>query len=154
MLSVFGGKITTYRRLAEAAMARLAGFFPAMPEAWTAAAPLPGGDFAWDGAAEQVRDLAGHYPFLSPATIHRLVRSYGTEATSVLGTASYEADLGQDFSAGLYAQEVDWLMRQEWARTAEDILWRRTKLGLCFSDAEVERLRAHMRCFRENITKP
>ncbi len=85
VLSVFGGKITTYRRLAEAAMARLGGVFPAMTGAWTAHAPLPGGDFAWDGAAALCRETAGRYPFLSAATIHRLVRSYGTEAASVLG---------------------------------------------------------------------
>ena len=144
VLSVFGGKITTYRRLAEAAMARLAGCFPAMAGTWTAAAPLPGGDFAWDGAVELGRELARQYPFFSPATIHRLVCSYGTEAGSVLGAASCAADLGQSFGAGLYAREVTWLMRQEWARTAEDVLWRRSKLGLRLAPAEAVRLQAWM----------
>ncbi len=144
VLSVFGGKITTYRRLAETAMARLGGVFPAMTGAWTAHAPLPGGDFAWDGAAALCREAAGRYPFLSAATIHRLVRSYGTEAASVLGDADAETELGRHFGAGLFAREVEWLMRREWARTADDVLWRRSKLGLRLSAAEAAALGAWM----------
>ncbi|HXT78962.1 MAG TPA: glycerol-3-phosphate dehydrogenase [Acetobacteraceae bacterium] len=127
LLSVFGGKITTYRRLAEAAMRRLAPFFPAMRGAWTAEAALPGGDFPWDGAAALRQDLLGRYPFLAPATAARLIRAYGTRAAAMLGDA---ADLGQDFGAGLTAREVAWLMDHEWAREPDDVLWRRSKLGL------------------------
>ena len=154
VLSVFGGKITTFRRLAESAMDRIAPFFPGLPPRWTAGAALPGGDFPWDGFASVRDGLARRYPFLAPATAARLTRAYGTRAAALLGDAKSAGDLGQTFGADLTERELDWLRREEWARTAEDILWRRTKLGLCFSDAEVERLRAHMRCFRENITKP
>ncbi len=144
VLSVFGGKITTYRRLAEAAMAQLGGFFSAMPGAWTAGAALPGGDFAWDGAAALGRKLTEQYRFLSSTTIHRLVRSYGTETADILGAATDAAELGEHFGAGLYAREVEWLLRREWARTAEDVLWRRSKLGLRLSPAEVARLQMWM----------
>jgi glycerol-3-phosphate dehydrogenase len=125
VLSVFGGKITTYRRLAEAAMARLSPYFPGLSGPWTAHATLPGGDFPWDGIDALVADL----PFSSA---HRLVHAYGTEAAKIPG--------GRDLGAGLTEGEVDWLVRHEYARTAEDILWRRTKLGLRFSAAETEAL--------------
>jgi glycerol-3-phosphate dehydrogenase len=144
VLSVFGGKITTYRRLAEAAMLRLNAFFPSMAGAWTTDAPLPGGDFPWDGAATLRRQLAAKYDYLPDATIHRLVRSYGTLAAEVLGAASNEADLGRHFGAGLFAREVEWLIRHEWARTAADVLWRRSKLGLLLIPAQVADLEAWM----------
>ena len=144
VLSVFGGKITTHRRLAEAAMARLAGVFPAMGGAWTERASLPGGDFPWDGMDALRRKLITRYGFLGYATIQRLARSYGTQTVEVLGDATSLADLGPCFGADLYAREVDWLMRREWARTAEDVLWRRSKLGLRFSPPEVAALVAWM----------
>ncbi|HWX49263.1 MAG TPA: glycerol-3-phosphate dehydrogenase [Roseomonas sp.] len=130
LLSIFGGKITTYRRLAEAALARLAPFFPGMGAPWTATTALPGGDFPWDGAAALADTLRGNYPFLSPPQARRLVRRYGTRAAAMLGDARREADLGLQFGAGLSAREVEWQMREEWARGPADILWRRTKLGL------------------------
>lgn len=140
VLSVFGGKITTYRRLAEAAMTRLAPFFPGLPGAWTAGAPLPGGDFPWNGAAALTEALRRRYPFLSPATAARLTRTYGTLAPAMLGGAASLADLGEDFGAGLTAREVEWLIHHEYARTAEDILWRRTKLGLRLTPDAAARL--------------
>ncbi|WP_202397159.1 glycerol-3-phosphate dehydrogenase [Teichococcus coralli] len=130
LLSIFGGKITTYRRLAEAALARLAPFFPGMGMPWTASTALPGGDFPWNGAADLAAALRGAYPFLSPPQARRLVRRYGTRAAAMLGDARSEADLGVQFGAGLSAREVDWQMREEWARAPADILWRRSKLGL------------------------
>ncbi|MDO9708828.1 glycerol-3-phosphate dehydrogenase [Paracraurococcus lichenis] len=130
LLSVFGGKITTYRRLAEAAMAKLAPHFPGLGAAWTARAALPGGDFPWDGAPALAADLRARYPFLDPAQARRLVRQYGTRARAMLGDARTRDDLGRDFGAGLTAREVDWQMREEWARAPADILWRRSKLGL------------------------
>lgn len=133
LLSVYGGKITTFRRLAEAAMARLAPYFPGLPAAWTASAHLPGGDFPWDGAAVLMQDITQRYPFLGAETAERLVRAYGTLARDVLGDAREAADLGRRLGAGLTEREVDFLVRNEWARTADDILWRRTKLGLRFS---------------------
>ncbi len=136
VLSVYGGKITTFRRLAEAAMDRLSPLFPGLKPAWTASASLPGGDFPWDGFCELRAALARRYPFLSAATAHRLTRAYGTLAPALLGDARTAADLGQDHGAGLTDREIDWLRRHEWARTADDILWRRTKLGLRFTPAE------------------
>ncbi len=130
LLSVFGGKITTYRRLAEAALARLAPHLPGLRPAWTAEAALPGGDFPWDGAAALAAELTRRYPFLEPARARRLVRYYGTRAASMLGDARSAADLGEEFGAGLTEREVAWQMREEWAREPADVLWRRTKLGL------------------------
>jgi glycerol-3-phosphate dehydrogenase len=130
LLSVFGGKITTYRRLAEAALARLGPHLPGLRPGWTAGAPLPGGDFEWDGAGVLAADLAGRYPFLGAGRARRLVRHYGTRAATMLGEAREAADLGAEFGAGLSEREVLWQMRQEWAREPADVLWRRTKLGL------------------------
>jgi glycerol-3-phosphate dehydrogenase len=143
-LSVFGGKLTTYRRLAEAAMAKLARYFPGLRGAWTAGAALPGGDFPPDGVAALQADLQRQYPFLAAQTTRRLVRAYGTLAPGMLGDADSAAALGRNFGAGLTEREVDWLVRAEWARTAEDILWRRSKLGLRFAAGEVHALAAHL----------
>ncbi|GGG32906.1 glycerol-3-phosphate dehydrogenase [Chelatococcus composti] len=133
LLSVFGGKITTYRRLAEAALDRLA---PQMPEGacaragWTAQAPLAGGDFPPDGLEALVRRIREAHPYLAEGVAARLARSYGTRAFTILDGARSAADLGRQFGAGLSEREVDYLMREEWAMTAEDVLWRRSKLGL------------------------
>ncbi len=144
LLSVFGGKITTYRRLAEAAMAKLARFFPGTRGAWTAGATLPGGGFAWDAIGALQQDLYRRYPFLTAATSWRLVRSYGTLAAEVLGDACNAGDLGRCFGADLTEREVDWLTRTEWARTAEDVLWRRSKLGLRVCQAEAAALDSYL----------
>ncbi|WP_240756705.1 glycerol-3-phosphate dehydrogenase [Roseicella aquatilis] len=130
LLSVFGGKITTYRRLAEAALARLGPHLPGLRGPWTAGAALPGGDFPWDGAPALAAQLRARFPFLPPVLARRLVRHYGTRAAAMLGDARGIADLGRDFGAGLTAREVDWQVREEWAREPADILWRRSKLGL------------------------
>ncbi|MSP00614.1 MAG: glycerol-3-phosphate dehydrogenase [Acetobacteraceae bacterium] len=137
VLSVFGGKLTTFRRLAEAAMDRLAPLFPGMASRWTANAHLPGGDFPRDGLPALRDGLVRRYPFLPAAMAARLAQAYGTCAPAVLGDAGSMADLGGVFGADLTEREVDWLKRQEWARTAEDVLWRRTKLGLRFAPEEV-----------------
>ena len=144
VLSVFGGKLTTYRRLAEAAMAKLARCFPGARSAWTAGAPLPGGDFPWDGADAVQATLQQRYLFLAAPTARRLVRSYGTLAAEMLGDARAATDLGRVFGADLTQREVDWLVRCEWARTADDVLWRRSKLGLRLSAAETEGLKEHL----------
>ncbi len=136
LLSVFGGKITTFRRLAEAAMARLAPFFPGLRGSWTNAAPLPGGDFPFDGAPALRAALQRRYAFLAEPTARRLVRSYGTLASEMLGDAQSAEDLGCAFGADLTEREVSWLIRAEWAGSAEDVLWRRTKLGLRLSQRE------------------
>ena len=145
LLSIFGGKITTYRRLAEAALARLVSHFPQARAPWTAAAHLPGGDFPVSGRAALADGLRQDYPFISPEHAARLIRMYGTRAAQVLQGASTSADLGRDFGAGLTEAELRYLHREEWARTAEDVLWRRSKLGLHIGKDGVEAIDAFMR---------
>lgn len=142
LLSVFGGKITTYRRLAESALTKLAPFFPAATGPWTARAPLPGGDFPIDGVAALVADLRARYPFLTDYWAGRLVRAYGAEAGDVLGEVRTAADLGRDFGATLTEAEVRWLLDREFARSAADILWRRSKLGLRMTEDQAAALEA------------
>ena len=144
LLNVFGGKITTYRRLSEAAMAKLAPFFPTMGGDWTKTPPLPGGDFEVDGAERQIEYLISAFPFLGRIWARRLIQTYGTDAAFLLEDASSKEDLGEDFGATLTAAEVEWLMDHEFAQTAEDVLWRRTKLGLRMGDAEAEWLKQFM----------
>ena len=145
LLNIFGGKITTYRRLAEAALARLAPHFPAAKGAWTAGVALPGGDFPVDGAAALTAALQVEFPFLTAPWAARLVRHYGTEARQILSGAQGAADLGEDFGATLTAREVDWLMRREYARKPQDVLWRRTKLGLHLGPEAEARLADYMK---------
>lgn len=130
MLSIFGGKITTYRKLAEHAMEHLAPLFPDARPPWTADSLLPGADFPAGRFDVFFTGLVHRYPDMPTALLRRLSRAYGTRALNVLGNARAVGDLGQDFGGGLYAQEVDYLVREEWARTAQDILYRRSKLGL------------------------
>ena len=141
LLSVFGGKITTYRRLAEQVMEKLEPWFPDT-QAWTATESLPGGDFG-DGAANSgfdalFDDLCHRYPKLPGLLLARIARRHGTLARVVLGDAREEADLGESFGGGLYEIEARWFIANEWAREADDILWRRTKCGLHMSVAERE----------------
>ena len=137
LLNVFGGKITTYRRLAESALAKLKPWFPQATGDWTARVALPGGNFPVDGVGELTENLLAAYSFLSVDWAKRLIRTYGTEAFEVLGTARTAADLGPDFGATLTGAEVNWLIAKEYAHTAQDILWRRTKLGLHMSPKQV-----------------
>jgi glycerol-3-phosphate dehydrogenase len=139
LLTVYGGKITTYRRLAEDAMGKLAHLFPAS-RSWTAQSPLPGGDFAYDGFDALAKRTLQRWPLLSDDHAVRLVHAYGTRVENVLNNASRLDDLGQCFGADLTAAEVRYQMRKEWAQTADDVLWRRSKLGLRFSLAERDAL--------------
>ncbi|MEL6887786.1 MAG: glycerol-3-phosphate dehydrogenase [Pseudomonadota bacterium] len=125
VLSVFGGKITTYRKLAEQALAKMG-----LGEAWTAGVPLPGGDFAVADVGKLTHQLAADYPFLDAAWTGRLIRAYGTEAWDVLGDAKSSDDLGHAFGATLTEAELRWMMTREYACEGADALWRRTKLGL------------------------
>jgi len=148
LLSIIGGKITTYRRLAEAALARLAPHLPArkgLPTGWTGTTALPGGDFAPEALPQIVDRLVATHPFLGCAHAMRLVGAYGTRAARVLGKAGAALDLGRQFGATLTEAEVRYLIGQEWAMTAEDVLWRRSKLGLRLSDEEAAHLSAFMR---------
>ncbi len=143
-LNVFGGKITTYRRLAEAALDRIAPFFPRTPGNWTAGVALPGGDVPVDGVPKLVSDLRKAHPFLTKRWALRLVRAYGTEAAEMLGGAQDAEALGRDFGATLTEREVRWLMKHEFARTADDVLWRRSKLGLRVDEEQAAALSAWM----------
>jgi len=135
LLSVFGGKITTYRRLSEHALEKLQPFLGGSTDSWTGTTHLPGGDIPAsknpdDDFARFVTHTQTRWPFLPPATTRRLARAYGTCVALLLGNAKSLADLGEDFGGGLSRSEVDYLYEHEWARTAQDILWRRSKMGL------------------------
>jgi glycerol-3-phosphate dehydrogenase len=145
LLSIFGGKITTFRRLAEQALRELAPFFPEMKGAWTRAEPLPGGDMVKSDLAAFERDLGARYASLDPRLLGALARRHGTRSSRVLGNAGTVADLGRHFGDTLYAAEIDYLIAQEWATTAEDILWRRTKCGLHMSVSERESVSQYLR---------
>jgi len=148
LLSVIGGKITTYRRLAEAVLERLAAHLPrreGLAAGWTGVAPLPGGEFDTEEAPQLAARLARRYPFLIQSHAERLIRAYGARAARVLGKAKSTADLGQDFGHTLTEAEVRYLMEHEWACTGEDVVWRRSKLGLRLSAGELATLDAWMR---------
>ncbi len=145
ILSVFGGKITTYRHLAEEAVELLTERLPVLTKsAWTDKAPLPGGDFPMDGAARLTQKIAARFRFLEPQWAARLARCYGTITLTLLDGATRLEDCGRHFGSGLTEREVLYLMDREWARTADDVLWRRTKLGLRFSAAQREELARFM----------
>ena len=143
LLTVYGGKITTHRKLAEHALDRLAHVVRSGPP-WTERSHLPGGDFAPDALDAVVAMARKSRPFLSEAHVHRLVRAYGTRADRVLGAAKTREDLGPWLGADLTGAEVRYLMEREWAQKPDDVLWRRSKLGLQFSAAERERLTQFM----------
>jgi glycerol-3-phosphate dehydrogenase len=137
LLGVYGGKITSYRALAEEAVDALAERLPALAgAAWTADAPLPGGEFPRESQPELIAGVRRAYPFLAEADATRIARAYGTRAGQWLGEAERWEDLGRRFGAGMTEAEIDYLRRQEWAQTAEDVLWRRSKLGLHMTAAE------------------
>jgi len=138
LLNVIGGKITTFRRLAEAALSKLRPFFPGMGAAWTAPSPLPGGEAGVAGMDGFRDDIARRHAGLSRRVVMRLVSLYGTRAERILGDAKSDDDLGAPIGGGLTEREAVHLRDQEWARTAEDVLWRRTKAGLHL-DAEERR---------------
>ncbi|MBW9066348.1 glycerol-3-phosphate dehydrogenase [Rhizobium herbae] len=150
LLNVFGGKLTTYRRLSEHALEKIAGAIGAKGAPWTANSVLPGGNFPATGYEAEVAKLKNRYPFLAERHARRLVRLYGTLAVSLLGEIDRAEGLGRHFGADLYEVEVQWLISQEWARRAEDVLWRRTKLGLKLTQAEAAGLEEYM---RETIRK-
>lgn len=150
LLNVFGGKITTYRKLAEAVLAKLSTALHQVDLKWTAKVNLPGGDFRVGGVPSLAAKLQEHYPFVDAAWAQRMVRAYGTRTWHVLGTAKQRVDLGEAFGATLSEREVRYLVEHEWARSAEDVMWRRSKLGLHMNAAEKARLQAW---FEEQATQ-
>ena len=143
-LSVFGGKITTYRRLAEHALQQLSPWFPGMGRAWTLDAPLPGAALPRGDGERFGQRLAERFPRLPQSLLQTLARRHGALAYDVLGDAGTVADLGQHFGADLYAREVDYLVEHEWAVSAEDVLWRRTKSGLQLDAAQQNALACYL----------
>lgn len=143
IVSVVGGKITTYRKLSEDVLALLADTFPALPRVWTETAPLPGGDLPDANFDAFKRDCAERYPWLGADLLHRLARTYGTRLHVLLDGATSLEDLGTAFGAGLYQRELDYLVAHEFATLAEDIVWRRTKLGLHMSNEDLSRVTAY-----------
>ena len=144
MLNVFGGKLTTYRRLAEHALEKIGEAIGPKGRSWTASSSLPGGEFPVTGFEAEVGKLGGRYVFLSERHARRLVRLYGTRASALLGHATSLRELGRNFGDDLYECEVRWLIEKEWARHSEDVLWRRTKKGLHLSKEQAADLQAFM----------
>ena len=150
MLNIFGGKITTYRKLAESALEKITPFFAQATPPWTAGVALPGGDFPVGDVDRLITELCAAYPFLDRKWAQRLIRAYGTDAQNMLGTAQTTSHLGQGFGATLTEREVAWLMRHEYARTADDVVWRRSKLGLRLSDDQIATLETWMADYNQN----
>jgi glycerol-3-phosphate dehydrogenase len=153
LVNVFGGKITTYRRLAESVMEKIEEALGRRSGPWTGGASLPGGDFPVTGFDRLAEDLRRGYPGLDPALVCRLARAYGTRARTILGDARTDADLGRAFGSGLTEAEVRYLVEQEWARTAADVLWRRTKLGLRLGAEETAALETFVRGLSGETTR-
>lgn len=138
LLSIFGGKLTTYRKLAESALSQLSEFLPHMGQAWTKDSPLPGGEsFHFN---TQFSHLSKKLPFLNPVMIKRWLTTYGSRTENLLRNVASQDDLGQQFSDECYQVEIDYLIDHEFAVTVEDILWRRTKLGLLLTTQEIDNL--------------
>ena len=144
VLSIYGGKITTYRKLAEAVLLELAPHFPAMTGAWTATEALPGGDLPKRDRAGLLASLCARYPGIDVAMLRPIARRHGSLAAKLLGDARSPSDLGEHFGAGLTAREIDYLVAYEWAHAPDDVLWRRTKCGLPMSAPERERVAAYV----------
>jgi glycerol-3-phosphate dehydrogenase len=136
LLNIFGGKITTYRHLAEDALDKLSQYLPNMNKAWTRDASLPGGKFDVSEVDTLIAKLQQDYPFLDEKWATRLFRAYGERARCLLGKAKTKEDLGQSFGATLTESELVYLQHMEFATSAEDVLWRRSKLGLHMTESE------------------
>lgn len=140
LLTVIGGKLTTHRLLAEQALDKLKPYFPGMGDAWTAHQPLPGGEVPENDFTLFLKEFKKTFSWLPDALATRYAKSYGTRANLLLDQSHSMSDLGIHFGQGLYQKEIEFLIKHEWAKTAEDILWRRTKLGLFFSLDETKKL--------------
>jgi glycerol-3-phosphate dehydrogenase len=140
VLNIYGGKITTYRRLAEEAVGKLAGALRHAAIPWTGKATLPGGEFGGLDLPGFEAEMARRHPWLPPATLRRMVRAYGSDLDMLLDGASGPNAMGAEYGAGFTERELDWLVAKEWARTADDVLWRRSKLGLHMPEEGQRRL--------------
>jgi glycerol-3-phosphate dehydrogenase len=151
LLNVFGGKLTTYRRLSEHALEKIGEAIGAKGNPWTAESRLPGGDFPVQGYEAEVGKLKARAPFLSEPHARRLVRRYGTRAAMIISKAGSLEDLGRHFGGGLYEAEVRYLIDQEWAMSAQDVLWRRTKDGLRLNEEQARNLEEYMSAHRAQM---
>ena len=140
ILTIYGGKLTTYRKLAENALFRMRSYFPKMQGSWTSQEPLPGGNFKLEKKAFLIKELCQKYSFLDEKWSTRLIKNYGTLCEGLLGDSKTKEDLGIDFGHSLTETEVKWLIENEFANCGEDILWRRTKLGLRFTKKQEKQL--------------
>jgi len=140
---VFGGKLTTYRKLAESAMQQLKAFFPEMQESWTATEALPGGE-NMQSVAQLIQEIRAQITDVSDALAKRWACAYGSRVWNFLGEVTSVEQLGQHFGQGLYVKEVDYLCTAEWVTTSQDVLWRRSKLGLSFTQKEIETLDTYL----------
>lgn len=140
VINIFGGKITTYRKLAESMLEKIEGILGSRKPTWTANSTLTGGDFKVDAFDSLVAEVQEKYPFVEASLAWRLVRSYGTKVWSLLGDAKSKDDLGPDFGGSLTGLEVKYLMRNEWAQTADDVVWRRSKLGIRLNKSQIAKL--------------
>jgi glycerol-3-phosphate dehydrogenase len=145
---VIGGKLTTSRRVSEEALAKLSPAFPALAPAWTARAALPGGDLGGLPFARWRETLVARYPGFPPGWIEAIAARHGDLARTVLGEARTPEDLGEHYGAGLTRRELEYLVRWEWAREADDVLWRRTKVGLHLSAEQRQVLAKALRAAR------
>lgn len=153
LLSVIGGKITTFRRLAESALAMLAASFPKMRGPWTAAASLPGGDLPVEGIGAWIDGVVGRHFQIDAQVVKRLCRAYGSRIEQILANVKTTADLGRQFGGGLSEREVQYLVENEWAETTEDILWRRSRLGLHLSTNQQQALTQYLNTNRRVLPK-
>ncbi|MCY4305197.1 MAG: glycerol-3-phosphate dehydrogenase [Aestuariivita sp.] len=140
LLNIFGGKLTTYRKLAETVLQKLIKYFPHCGPSWTADRALPGGDFSVNGVPVLAKLLCESYPYLNNEWAYRLIRHYGTDAHKILEGTSKVSDLGENFTTTVTEREIEWVVKKEWVYTAEDFLWRRTRLGLRFQEEATKRL--------------
>jgi len=152
LLSIYGGKITTYRRLAEAALTKLGPLLQTRGT-WTGNAPLPGG-YMPQGLQQFTSDCAARYRFLDEFTLARLIAAYGSRTPDILRDAKDWGDLGKSFGSGLTEAELDYLIAREWATTAEDVVWRRSKLGLHLSTSEMHELKVWIQSNRSVMRHP
>ncbi len=154
MINIFGGKITTYRRLSEKILNHIEAFLGKRGESWTNKSFLPGGDIEVDGQLALKNKLHANYPFFSEDTIKRLVRSYGTITLDIFGDADSLESLGEDLGSGLHEKEVVYLIENEWARTADDILFRRSKLGLIIPKEGLKKLNLFLEAYNTDTYIP
>ena len=144
LINIYGGKISTYRRLAENILEKLSSYFPNMRENWTENSTLPGGNFKISEFDELVNSIKNKHSYLCIEYIKRLVRLYGTDVLKMLLNKKSKDDLGEELAKNVFAFEIDWTIKNEWVECAEDFIWRRTKLGLILQKAEISKIEKYI----------